>query len=234
MYAVAYAPALRPAPPRRRNRGLGTQQSAGTAVAIGSSVAATGVALAPIGGASSVLAGIVGAAAVPFIGPALAAATLIVSALVKNSGCGQTCIETSQWANQAAAALNQNALAYFAQPTPRSQSSQTLALANYDNIWNQLVTMCSQPSTGNAGKACISDRQAGACKWKVTTPSPWPGALPAGACYNWPGDLRDPIANDPDVAPDASSAVASVESAVSGNLLPILIIGGLLAAAVIL
>ena len=105
MYAVAYAPAHRPAPPRRRNRGLGTQQSAGTAVAIGSSVAATGVALASIGGASSVLAGIVGAAAVPFIGPALAAATLIVSALVKNSGCGQTCIETSQWANQAAMAL---------------------------------------------------------------------------------------------------------------------------------
>ena len=208
-------------------RGLGSQQSAATAVSVGSAGASTAA-------AAATELGLIPAGLVPFIGPALAVATVVISALVKNSGCGQTCIETSQWANQAAAALNQNALAYFAQPTPRSQSSQTLALANYDNIWNQLVTMCSQPSTGNAGKACISDRQAGACKWKVTTPSPWPGALPAGACYNWPGDLRDPIANDPDVAPDASSAVASVESAVSGNLLPILIIGGLLAAAVIL
>jgi hypothetical protein len=39
------------------------------------------------------------------LGPVLAGVTLLVQSLIANSGCGQTCIETSQWANQAAAAL---------------------------------------------------------------------------------------------------------------------------------
>jgi hypothetical protein len=59
-----------------------------------------------------------------------------------------------------------------------------------------------------------------------------------GECWNWHNGYRDPIANDPNVVDDtlstssASGAVqdlASVFSGASGglNLLPILIIGGL-------
>jgi hypothetical protein len=77
-------------------------QKAGQNIQVAGAVGA-GVVTAAVGsiaasvGAGSVL-GISGAAlsaAVPFIGPALMAATLLVQYLVANSGCGQTCIETS-------------------------------------------------------------------------------------------------------------------------------------------
>lgn len=181
--------------------GMGDMQSAQQAVQYGSAAASTAT-------AAALAAGLIPVAAVPFIGPALAGVALLVTALVKNSGCGQTCILTSQWANQAADALKQNLDAYMAMPTPRSQSAQTLALQNFDQIWAQLVKMCSDPQWGDAGKRCISDRQQGACKWQDN-----------GKCWNWFIGYRDPIANDVNVAAD--SVVGSVASLMgnSGDLM---------------
>lgn len=196
--------------------GLGDMQSAEQSVSLGTAAAGT---------AASVLAlpavGLISAAAVPFIGPAIAAVSLVVMELVKNSGCGQTCIETSEWANQAASALGQNIAAYFDQPAPRSASSQALALQNFDSVWARLSQMCSDPSTGNAGKRCISDRQAGSCKWTQPAAAvpPW-GTPAAGACWNWFNGYRDPIANDPDVVADSalSSVTDTAVAAASGAL----------------
>jgi hypothetical protein len=182
-----------------------TQQAGG----IASSVAAPaiGTALSSTGtlAAGSTILGLAPAVAVPIIGAALVGVTLLVTQLIKNSGCGVTCVETSQWANKAEPLLQQNLKAYQALPTPRTVSQQAAALANFDAIWNQLVQLCGQPGTGNAGVRCVSDRQAGACKWKNA----------AGVCFNWFSGYRDPIAND-SVVPD--SAGASVGASVGASL----------------
>ena len=177
-----------------RMRGLGQQvsagQIAGSAASIGGSAAA-----APIASAVGV--------AVPLVGAAIAGVTLLVTALIKNSGCGVTCVETSQWANQAETVLNQNLQAYLGLPCPRSQSSQQAAEANFNNIWNQLVASCSQSGTGNAGVRCISDRQ-------------------RGGKFDWFAGYYDPIANDTCVVSDAAfqaaaASTADITTSVSGT-----------------
>ena len=177
-----------------RLRGLGQGESAGqiggAAASIGGSAAAV-----PIAGAIGV--------AVPLVGAAIAGVTLLVTALIKNSGCGVTCVETSQWANQAEALLNQNLQAYLAQPCPRSQSSQQAAETNFNNVWAALQQNCSQPGTGNAGVRCISDRQ-------------------RGGKFDWFAGYYDPIANDVCVVSDAAfqAAAASVLSVSGGGSSP--------------
>ena len=160
-------------------------------------------------GGTGMILGMTAAQAVPIIGAAIAAATILATYLIKNSGCGQTCIETSGWANQAEPLLRQNIAAYFGVAAPRTQSQQNAALANFDAIWATLVNMCSAPSTGNAGKRCISDRQSGACTWKATADSPWPGGPAQGVCWNWFNAYRDPIANDPNVVADSASSLVT-------------------------
>jgi hypothetical protein len=191
-----------------RPRGMGDSSStASTVGAVGSATSA------------AVTAALVAAhltSAVPIVGPAIAAATIAVALIIKNSGCGQTCIETSQWANQASTALDQNISAYFGVPAPRTQSQQAAALANFDAIWARLAQLCGDPSTGNAGKRCISDRQAGACTWKALPPA-WPGEPAAGACWNWFNAYRDPIANDT-VVPDPVSSVEGAASSLASDI----------------
>jgi hypothetical protein len=157
--------------------------------------------------------------AVPVIGAAIAGIALAATYLIKNSGCGVTCVETSSWANQAADLLGKNIAAYFALPVPRSQSSQAAALQTFDQIWAALVAQCSQAGTGTAGQACISDRQAGACKWKQTAAAvpPW-GTPAAGECWNWFNGYRDPIANDPNVADDATATATNPAAYVASDL----------------
>lgn len=218
---------------RETYRGFGDGATAIKATQIGGSLAApviTGAAAASASaslaaGGTGLILGMAPALAVPVIGAAIVGVTILVTALIKNSGCGQTCIETSQWANQAAALLDQNIATYFALPAPRSESQRNAALANFDAIWARLVEMCSDASTGNAGKRCISDRQAGACVWKQTADAvpPW-GTPRVGECWNWHNGYRDPIANDADVVPDSSllstgaaDLVASAGSALSAG-----------------
>lgn len=219
--------------------GLGSVQSANQAVSIGTSAASS---------AASILAttGVISASAVPIIGAALAGVALGVSALIKNSGCGQTCIQASEYADEAGKYMDQNLHSYFYNDdgTPnktRYKSSQTLALKNFDDLWSQLVKLCSDSSLGDAGKACISDRQRGACKWKQNnSDSNIPGLPAIGECYNSFNGGRDPIANDPDVQPDPSTTSATDTAASSGTTggtttstsdyaIPLLLAGGVLA-----
>ena len=199
-----------------RGWGLGDVASDQKAAGIAASVAGSAV-------SAAAAAGLIAGAAVPFIGPAIAVVAIAVEALIANSGCGITCVETSQWANQAEPLLKQNIAAYFAQPAPRSQSNQALALQTFDKVWATLTAQCSQPGTGDAGKRCISDRDSGACTWKQTATSPllsYPGEPQPGECWNWYSGYRDPIANDPDVMPDEMSSASS--SSASGSFASLL------------
>jgi hypothetical protein len=124
---------------------------------------------------------------------------------------------STQYADQAESLLGQNIAAYFAIPAPRPKSVQALALGNFDMVWADLVKQCSDPTLGDAGKHCISDRKAGGCAYHQPGASvpPW-GTPAAGECWNWWSGYRDPIANDASVVPDAS--VAGVTSDVTSSV----------------
>lgn len=182
------------------NRGFGatTAQIVGQAGSAGS-LAVTAV--LPLLGLSNL---------VPIVGPILGGLVMGAQALIQNSGCGVTCVETSQWANQVAAQLDQMIHAYFALPAPRPKSAQTVYLQTFDALWQRLGQLCGQPGTGNAGVRCITDRQAGACTWKQTADKvPSWGTPAVGQCWNWFSGYRDPVANDPNVYDDSARSLFS-------------------------
>jgi hypothetical protein len=145
----------------------------------------------------------------PFTGPAApfvaiaGAITEFLGAMGVGSGCGQTCVLSTQYANQAESYLRQNLAAYQALPSPRPLSAQTAALANFDTVWADLVQQCSNPALGDAGARCISDRQRGSTAY---------------GGWSWFSGYRDPISSDAvyddSVAGAASNLVASAGSAV--------------------
>lgn len=169
---------------------------------------AAGIAAAGAGAALASAAAVTTAGAIiPFVGPAIAAAGLILEAIM-NSGCGQTCILSSNFANQAEAALKQNLDAYMAEPIPRSASANAKALGQYDAFWGWLKSQCSNPQLGNAGVRCITDRQSGACHFHDAN----------GQCWNWDLGYREPIANDPHVVSDAE--FAAMHQAAGSTVVP--------------
>lgn len=189
--------------------------SAGTTVGTAASAAALNAALLPAGGAAGTLLGMTAAVAIPVVGAAIAAIGLGIMAIL-NSGCGQTCIETSQWANQAEPLLQQNVVAYFQIAAPRPMSVRTAAVQNFLNVWNRLVQLCSQPGLGAAGQNCIGDRQSGACKWKASATGAYPGQPAQGQCWNWWNAYHDPIANDTQVYDDTQITGGATSTGVTG------------------
>ena len=166
-------------------------------------------------------------APVPVAGPFIAiagAVTELLASIGIGAGCGNTCIQASNYANQAESLLKQNLAAYMALATPRPMSAQQAALNNFTQIWNGLVTACAAIS-GAAGTNCVADRQQGACHYQVN-----------GACWNWYIGYHDPIANDPNVYNDSvasSSPVATsntsataAANASGGSSSTLLLIGG--------
>ncbi len=148
------------------------------------------------------------AVAVPVIGAAIVGVTFAVIGLIQLAkGCGQTCIVTSQWANQAEDVLKRNLAAYMALPAPRPLSAQRAAMANFHAVWNQLQELCGQPGTEAAGVRCITDRQEGACKWRDAQ----------GECWNWFSGYLEPIKNDANVRDD-TTVVAQVEDSLGSAL----------------
>lgn len=183
-------------------RGLGAS-SAPLSTQIESSAASSLLSVAPYTGPAA-----------PFVAAAGAIASFL-AAFGVGSGCGQSCVLSTQFANAAAQALQTNLDDYFAIPAPRTQSEQATALQNYQTVWNTLTQQCSNPSLGSAGQACISDRQAGSCKWKAQPPQ-YPGQPATGSCWNWDAAYRAPIASDP-VVPDATAAASSVASSLTSS-----------------
>ena len=226
MYQMARRAALDNRYPLLRSRmaGLGASapgpsttqlvQQAGSVASVGTVAAIQ----ATVGASGGTILGMSASLAAPIIGAAILGVTLAIEAIL-NSGCGQTCIIATGWANNAAVQLEQNITAYFGNPAPRTAEMKAQALANFDNVWNYLVTQCSSPALGNAGVSCIQDRQAGACKWTQTGQPEFPGQPAFGACWNWFNAYRDPIANDPaivtQITVDPSSVINTAGSSTS-------------------
>jgi hypothetical protein len=147
----------------------------------------------------------------PFTGPAapflIAAATLVAPlAMLMNRGCGQTCIQSSEYANQAADTLDKLGKAYWAQPV-RYRSMQVQTLSYIDQVLNWLQQVCGDPALGDAGRRCISERlvRGGTAPWCPT---------PNHTGCDYLTATRDPIANDAQVIADP----APVDQAAAGLL----------------
>ena len=157
------------------------------------------------------------------LGGAIAGSIAQIGILLANvfAGCGSTCTEAANLANNAEPLLQENLDTYMSAPV-HYQSLQTAALANFNNTWNALVQACSNPALGSAGQNCITARQNGACHYQ-TSPGGWqgdtsvnPGVQGSGsACWNWFVGYYDPIANDPTVVPDPVPGAADVTSLLS-------------------
>ena len=145
------------------------------------------------------------------------------------SGCGQTCVEATDIANQVEPILLQNLQTYLSAPIHYA-SLQAAALNNFNTAWQGLVQGCGSGvlASTTAGSNCISDRQQGSCHYK-TSPGGWqqdasgnwsyvyPGASGSGtACWDWFIGYHDPIANDPTVVPDPTSTTA-LENDMAGS-----------------
>ena len=176
--------------------------SGGGAVAtpIVSSLLAGSSAASVAAGGSGLILGMAPSLAIPVVGAAIVAAMLRTQ-LILHSGA-DTCIVTSNWANDAETKLRALAKAYFATPAPRTQSQQQAAMQGFMSVWNYLQQECSNPQLGDPGRRCISDRQDGACDWKQTNLLGIPGEPAVGECFNWWNEYYWPIANDITV-PDA-------------------------------
>jgi hypothetical protein len=195
--------------------GATTAQIAGSAVTSGFDIAGAALAMTGVGAPIGALVAAVGS----LLGPIIATF----------NGCGATCTQASQYANQAQQALEQVIALYMAQPVHYA-SAQSATLAQIQQVFNALQTACSNPALGQAGQNCISGRLVrGACAYKVA-PFGWTQDasgkwiyVPSGAngsgstCWNWLVGYYDPIANDPTVVPDPSP-LSSVGSSVASTL----------------
>jgi hypothetical protein len=154
-------------------------------------------------------------------------------------GCGPSCVAASNDANAVELALKANLAAFL-----HGQIDQATAISNFNALWLQLQEGCAQIG-GSAGQACISDRQAGACKW-LTSSGGWdaasctynpPGAAGSGSsCWNWDVGYSSPIVNAPACFLD-SSAGAGTSAVAGGGIGPLpgwvwWLAGGLVAAEV--
>lgn len=164
--------------------------------------------------------------AAPFVAVA-GAITQLLGQLGVGAGCGQTCIQATDFANQAEVLLKENLNTYMGLATPRAMSAQRAALANFTNVWNGLQYSCAGVS-GAAGTNCIADRQQGACHFKDSQ----------GNCWNWFIAYHDPIANDTQVYNDAAGTMSASGSTVAamatGGTSDALVIGAVVAGAFLL
>jgi hypothetical protein len=153
--------------------------------------------------------------ATPFLLAAAGIANLLAT-LGVGAGCGSTCIQATAVVNQAEPALLANLQQYEA-----GEISQDQALATYASVWQGIEVSCSA-IPGQAGQDCISDRQAGACKWKATGTPPTPYSPADGACWNWDNAYRVPLtypaANPAPASTDVTGAVTSALTSAESSL----------------
>ena len=210
-YAALYdlpAPAF--VPRRRvlrgtRRRGVG----ASTAQLAGSSITSLADALAPLAG--------------PWAPVVLAVGNILGPIVASFNGCGQTCVQATQYANQANTALQQALNVYMSAPI-HYKSAQTATLAQMQAVFDALRQACSNPALGSAGQRCISDRLVeGAvtswCNGKV-------------GC-DWITAYYNPVLNDPNVVADPASVASLLTSVESGNFLPLALVAALVVGLVI-
>lgn len=249
-------PTVAPGIPAQRIRLAQAKANADAGTGLGQAPSVSSDVSSLVSAGASVTTGILGALSAAAVGGsmagpiglAIAGVAAIAIVLVKIfSGCGQTCVEATQVANQVGDALTENLNQYLAAPIHYA-SLQAAALNNFDTAWAALEQGCGNPQLMAAGQNCISQRQQGACSYKAQAGgwvqdasgnwsyTPW-GANGSGtSCWNYFVGMRDPIANDPTVVPDPVAGAASSSdssSTTTGSVIsfpwPLLIVAGLVA-----
>ena len=140
------------------DRGLGITRSGATSVAF-NAAGTTLLSLAPTAGPAA-----------PWVAAAGAIAMLGGQIARMFDGCGPTCVQSTEFANQFGATLDQIKSTYWSAPAPRPRSLQAATLEAIDNAINWLRQACSDPSLGSAGQRCISERmvRGGTAPWCPT------------------------------------------------------------------
>jgi hypothetical protein len=132
-------------------------------------------------------------AAIPIVGPAVAAVTLALSLILGGGKSGQEKVASTHIVDDLELnpqyGLKANLAAY--QAGPHTKTSQAVAAVNFDQVWTYLISAkaCGDPGLEDAGHNCIADRQ-------------------RGGKFDWFAAYRDPIANDPTVQDDPPGAAA--------------------------
>jgi hypothetical protein len=165
----------------------GATYGASTAIATGSPVVGgvTGGLMATAGILAVIPGGQIPAA---FIA---AAASLVAPIASLFKGCGQSCIQATQFANQVQQAADQLNSLYWGSPV-RTVSMQQAALVQMNELWQYLASHC-QAVGGQGGAQCIADRQ-------------------RGGKYDFFAHYVDPIQNDSGVVPDPSASSGVLQS----------------------
>lgn len=134
-------------------------------------------------------------------------------------GCGQTCIQATQIANQVESYLQDNLRTYMG-ASPHYVSLRAGALNNVDLAIDAMRQACGDPALGDAGRRCISERLV------PGAPAPW-CPNPGNTGCDWYALYRDPIANDPNVVPDpVAPGISSILSSATGTFPVPLLLGG--------
>lgn len=202
-----------------QGRGLGDNSQIAAGITSGGALTAGGVSSAVATGAITSIAG--STAIVPFIGPIIAGVTLAVGLFLnRNAQYFAQAKATTGIVDSAEPYLKQNLVAW--QQSSKTMAEQAQALANFDQIWGQVVQACSSPQYGGPGAACVNDRN-------------------RGGRWDWFGYYRDPIANDSSVVATSlvdgnGAGVLDTLSQVTGGIDPriLIVVGGVIAAFVIL
>jgi len=194
----------------------------GAGAAINSAISASTV--AGQAGAATTAAFDVGAL---FAGPAApivaAIGNFLGPLIAKFNGCGQTCVEAANIANQIGTPMTQAFQAYMSAPVHYYSAQQTFL-----NLFNQLMAAlnqaCGNPALGTAGQNCIADNSPSACHWKAApggwtqnsdgswTYTYWGAAGSGTSCWNPYVGIYDEVLNDPTVVPDPVVSVSSSAS----------------------
>lgn len=192
--------------------GGGGDSGGAVASMIGAATAGYGAAVST---GSNIIGGVVGGmmAVAPYTGPAapfiIGAASLIAPIFNLFKGCGDTCIQATEIANQAQDAIVQLNEMYWGQPV-RYKSAQKAALVAFDNIAGRLYRLCSNPQLQQAGQRCIAERlvPGGTAPWCPN---------PRHVGCDWVTMWRNPIANDSGVVPDLVPTNTQTQTGTGGG-----------------
>ncbi len=164
-------------------RGMGSEGSN-----VGAAVGTTIMASAPLAGPA--------APVVVVVGALVALGSTIAGAIHVGEGCGPTCVQATELVNQIEPVMLANVKAYQA-----NNYDQATGLNNYNQLWTTVLQGCGA-IPGAAGANCVSDRQAGACKWKDAN----------GECWNWDIGYKQPLLVSNGVENVGGSSVTSLFS----------------------
>lgn len=141
--------------------------------------------------------------AAPFILAAAAIAELGAAIASMFHGCGSSCVLATHIVDdQWGPAVQAISAAYWHTPAPRPRSFQQSTLQQLEDAFNWLRQACGDPTLGDAGKRCISERVV-----RGGT-APWCPSADHKGCDAYT-TIYDPIANDPDIVDDVDLGISS-------------------------